>query len=71
MFFLRPSLFLSSSAAADEVKSEEVASEGRLNGEKDPPEETEERKEDKNGFKTRFMFNIADGGFTGREGRGL
>uniref|UniRef100_A0A8C4ZGW5 DNA helicase n=1 Tax=Gadus morhua TaxID=8049 RepID=A0A8C4ZGW5_GADMO len=46
------------------VKSEEVVSEGRLNGEKDPPEETEERKEDRNGFKTRFMFNIADGGFT-------
>ncbi|CAL8336918.1 unnamed protein product [Merluccius merluccius] len=51
-------------AAAEEVKSEDVPSEGRLNGEKDPPEETEERKEDKNGFKTRFMFNIADGGFT-------
>ena len=45
-----------------------MVSEGRLNGEKDPPEETEERKEDRNGFKTRFMFNIADGGFTGTEG---
>ncbi|CAL8400653.1 unnamed protein product [Arctogadus glacialis] len=51
-------------AAADEVKSEEGVSEGRLNGEKDAPEETEERKEDRNGLKTRFMFNIADGGFT-------
>lgn len=26
----------------------------------------ESRKEDKNGFKAKFMFNIADGGFTGK-----
>lgn len=40
--------------------------EGRLNGDKDNLDEIDEsRKEDKNGFKTKFMFNIADGGFTG------
>uniref|UniRef100_A0A8C8H1V4 DNA helicase n=1 Tax=Oncorhynchus tshawytscha TaxID=74940 RepID=A0A8C8H1V4_ONCTS len=41
--------------------------EGRLNGEKETQEEMEEvRREllEKNGFKMRFMFNIADGGFT-------
>ena len=47
------------------MKSEDT-SEGRINGEKDVLEDTEEsRREDKNGCKTRFMFNIADGGFTG------
>uniref|UniRef100_A0A4W6EIC3 Chromodomain helicase DNA binding protein 5 n=1 Tax=Lates calcarifer TaxID=8187 RepID=A0A4W6EIC3_LATCA len=41
------------------------ALEGRLNGDKDTLDEMDEsRKEDKNGFKTKFMFNIADGGFT-------
>lgn len=50
---------------ADDVKSED-ALEGRLNGDKDTLDEMEEsRKEDKNGFKAKFMFNIADGGFTG------
>lgn len=41
--------------------------EGRLNGEKEAQEETEDirREVEKNGFKMRFMFNIADGGFTG------
>uniref|UniRef100_A0A3Q0S0U4 Chromodomain helicase DNA binding protein 5 n=1 Tax=Amphilophus citrinellus TaxID=61819 RepID=A0A3Q0S0U4_AMPCI len=47
-----------------DVKSED-ALEGRLNGDKDTLDEMEEsRKEDKNGFKAKFMFNIADGGFT-------
>lgn len=49
---------------ADEVKSEDLL-EGRVNGDKDTLEEMEEsRKEEKNGYKTKFMFNIADGGFT-------
>ncbi|TNN41263.1 Chromodomain-helicase-DNA-binding protein 5 [Liparis tanakae] len=48
----------------DELKSED-ASEGRLNGDKDALDELDDgRKEDKNGYKTKFMFNIADGGFT-------
>ncbi|XP_076599304.1 chromodomain-helicase-DNA-binding protein 5 isoform X1 [Chaetodon auriga] len=48
----------------DDVKSED-ALEGRLNGDKDTLDEMDEsRKEDKNGFKAKFMFNIADGGFT-------
>nr|XP_015813899.2 chromodomain-helicase-DNA-binding protein 5 isoform X2 [Nothobranchius furzeri] len=48
----------------DDVKSED-ALEGRLNGDKDTLDEMEEnRKEEKNGFKAKFMFNIADGGFT-------
>uniref|UniRef100_A0AAQ6AA70 DNA helicase n=1 Tax=Amphiprion ocellaris TaxID=80972 RepID=A0AAQ6AA70_AMPOC len=47
-----------------DVKSED-ALEGRLNGDKDTLDEIDEgRKEDKNGFKAKFMFNIADGGFT-------
>uniref|UniRef100_A0A671X5Z1 Uncharacterized protein n=1 Tax=Sparus aurata TaxID=8175 RepID=A0A671X5Z1_SPAAU len=51
-------------AVADEVKGEE-ALEGRLNGDKDTLDELDEsRKEDKNGYKAKFMFNIADGGFT-------
>uniref|UniRef100_A0A8C7YYG1 DNA helicase n=1 Tax=Oryzias sinensis TaxID=183150 RepID=A0A8C7YYG1_9TELE len=50
--------------AADEAKSDELL-ESRLNGDRDPLEETEDgRKEDRNGFKAKFMFNIADGGFT-------
>lgn len=41
--------------------------EGRLNGDKDTLDEIDEsRKEDKNGFRAKFMFNIADGGFTGK-----
>ncbi|XP_075881199.1 chromodomain-helicase-DNA-binding protein 5 isoform X2 [Nelusetta ayraudi] len=48
----------------DEMKSDD-ALEGRLNGDKDTLDEMDEsRKEDKNGFKSKFMFNIADGGFT-------
>lgn len=48
------------------MKSED-ALESRLNGDKDTLDETDEsRKEDKNGFKAKFMFNIADGGFTGK-----
>lgn len=51
---------------ADDLKSDDVL-EGRLNGDKDTLDELEEsRKEDKNGFKAKFMFNIADGGFTGK-----
>uniref|UniRef100_A0A3B4F1L2 Chromodomain helicase DNA binding protein 5 n=1 Tax=Pundamilia nyererei TaxID=303518 RepID=A0A3B4F1L2_9CICH len=47
-----------------DVKSED-ALEGRINGDKDTLDEIDEsRKEDKNGFKAKFMFNIADGGFT-------
>lgn len=50
---------------ADEMKSDD-ALEGRLNGDKDTLDEMDDgRKEDKNGFKAKFMFNIADGGFTG------
>lgn len=52
---------------ADDVKRED-ALEGRLNGDKDTLDELDEsRKEDKNGFKAKFMFNIADGGFTGKK----
>ncbi|XP_068172229.1 chromodomain-helicase-DNA-binding protein 5 [Antennarius striatus] len=49
---------------SEEVKSEE-ALDARLNGDKDALDEMDDsRKEDKNGFKAKFMFNIADGGFT-------
>lgn len=62
VFFTLPLLLIS---VADDVKSDD-ALEGRLNGDKDTLDEMDEsRKEDKNGFKARFMFNIADGGFTG------
>lgn len=38
-----------------------------MNGDKDALDEPDDgRKEDKNGYKTKFMFNIADGGFTGK-----
>uniref|UniRef100_A0A3B3ZX05 Uncharacterized protein n=1 Tax=Periophthalmus magnuspinnatus TaxID=409849 RepID=A0A3B3ZX05_9GOBI len=48
----------------DVVKSEDV-SEGRINGDMlDEMEESRRGPEDKNGYKTKFMFNIADGGFT-------
>lgn len=51
---------------ADDVKCDE-ALEGRLNGDKDTLDEMDEtRKEEKNGYKAKFMFNIADGGFTGK-----
>nr|XP_033482552.1 chromodomain-helicase-DNA-binding protein 5 [Epinephelus lanceolatus] len=51
-------------AIADDMKSEDTL-EGRLNGDKDTLDEMDEsRKEDKNGYKAKFMFNIADGGFT-------
>lgn len=64
MFLLRDRSVISA-AVADDVKSED-ALEGRLNGDKDTLDEMDEsRKEDKNGFKAKFMFNIADGGFTG------
>ncbi|CAL9704613.1 unnamed protein product [Knipowitschia caucasica] len=52
-------------AVVDVVKNEDL--EGRVNGDKDPLFEMEESRrgpEDKNGYKTKFMFNIADGGFT-------
>uniref|UniRef100_A0A7N8X9A2 Chromodomain helicase DNA binding protein 5 n=1 Tax=Mastacembelus armatus TaxID=205130 RepID=A0A7N8X9A2_9TELE len=51
-------------AVTDDVRSE-AALDGRLNGDKDTLDEMDEsRREDKNGFKAKFMFNIADGGFT-------
>ena len=55
-------------AGSEEVKSEDPP-EGRVNGEKEAQEEAEEgvRTEEKNGCKARFMFNIADGGFTGED----
>lgn len=56
-------------AVADDMKSDD-ALEGRLNGDKDTLDEMDEsRKEDKNGFKAKFMFNIADGGFTGKNNK--
>uniref|UniRef100_A0A3Q2Z037 Chromodomain-helicase-DNA-binding protein 5-like n=1 Tax=Hippocampus comes TaxID=109280 RepID=A0A3Q2Z037_HIPCM len=69
-FYLFPllfSFFFLCVVGADEVKSEDAATaDTRLNGDKDAPDESDDaRKEDKNGFKTKFMFNIADGGFTG------
>uniref|UniRef100_A0A3Q3WYG3 Uncharacterized protein n=1 Tax=Mola mola TaxID=94237 RepID=A0A3Q3WYG3_MOLML len=54
-------------AVADDMRGDD-ALEGRLNGDKDALDEMDEsRKEDKNGFRARFMFNIADGGFTGKQ----
>lgn len=54
------------SAPAEDAKSEDVP-EGRLNGDRETLDEMDEsRKEEKNGFKAKFMFNIADGGFTGQ-----
>ncbi|XP_066526548.1 chromodomain-helicase-DNA-binding protein 5 isoform X3 [Hoplias malabaricus] len=53
-----------STAAPHEPKLEEAA-ETQLNGDKEARDEADEsHKDDKNGTKTRFMFNIADGGFT-------
>ncbi|KAG9337689.1 hypothetical protein JZ751_028339, partial [Albula glossodonta] len=49
--------------ATEDSKSEDVA-DSQLNGDKEGRDEMEEgRKDDKNS-KTKFMFNIADGGFT-------
>lgn len=54
------------SAPADDARSDDVP-EGRLNGDRETLDEMDEsRKEEKNGFKAKFMFNIADGGFTGK-----
>ncbi|GAA6091161.1 chromodomain-helicase-DNA-binding protein 5 isoform X1 [Tachysurus ichikawai] len=51
-------------AAAHEPKSEDGA-ENQLNGEKEMRDELDEsQKDERNGAKGRFMFNIADGGFT-------
>uniref|UniRef100_A0A674MHJ0 Uncharacterized protein n=1 Tax=Takifugu rubripes TaxID=31033 RepID=A0A674MHJ0_TAKRU len=51
-------------APAEDAKNEDIV-EGHLNGERETLEEMDEsKKEDKNGFKAKFMFNIADGGFT-------
>ncbi|KAL7843420.1 hypothetical protein AOLI_G00249320 [Acnodon oligacanthus] len=51
-------------AAPHELKSEDAA-ETQLNGDKEVRDEADEsQKDDKNGAKMRFMFNIADGGFT-------
>lgn len=53
-------------APAEDVKIEDIL-EGHLNGDRETLEEMDENKnEDKNGFKAKFMFNIADGGFTGK-----
>uniref|UniRef100_A0AAR2JNI4 DNA helicase n=1 Tax=Pygocentrus nattereri TaxID=42514 RepID=A0AAR2JNI4_PYGNA len=53
-----------STAAPHELKSEDAA-ETQLNGDKEARDEADEsHKDDKNGAKARFMFNIADGGFT-------
>ncbi|XP_058229930.1 chromodomain-helicase-DNA-binding protein 5 isoform X3 [Hemibagrus wyckioides] len=50
--------------APHEPKSED-GPENQLNGEKETRDEVDEnQKEEKNGAKARFMFNIADGGFT-------
>lgn len=54
-------------ASHHELKSEDAA-ESQLNGEKETRDEVDEnQKDEKNGAKTRFMFNIADGGFTGED----
>ncbi|XP_072522580.1 chromodomain-helicase-DNA-binding protein 5 isoform X2 [Salminus brasiliensis] len=51
-------------AAPHELKSEDAV-ETQLNGDKEARDEADEsHKDDKNGTKMRFMFNIADGGFT-------
>ncbi|XDV51511.1 hypothetical protein PO909_020374 [Leuciscus waleckii] len=51
-------------AIPDDLKSEEQIV-NQLNGEKDARDDTDEsHRDDKNSVKTRFMFNIADGGFT-------
>uniref|UniRef100_A0A671TAV0 Chromodomain-helicase-DNA-binding protein 5-like n=1 Tax=Sinocyclocheilus anshuiensis TaxID=1608454 RepID=A0A671TAV0_9TELE len=51
-------------AIPDDLKSEDPP-ENQLNGEKDTRDDVDEsHRDDKNSIKTRFMFNIADGGFT-------
>uniref|UniRef100_A0A8C2JVY0 Chromodomain helicase DNA binding protein 5 n=1 Tax=Cyprinus carpio TaxID=7962 RepID=A0A8C2JVY0_CYPCA len=53
-----------SAAIPDDLKSEDPP-ENQLNGEKDTRDDVDEsHRDDKNSVKTRFMFNIADGGFT-------
>uniref|UniRef100_A0A673M7S5 Chromodomain-helicase-DNA-binding protein 5-like n=1 Tax=Sinocyclocheilus rhinocerous TaxID=307959 RepID=A0A673M7S5_9TELE len=53
-----------SAAIPDDLKSEDPP-ENQLNGEKDTRDDVDEsHRDDKNSIKTRFMFNIADGGFT-------
>lgn len=61
-----PSFYTFPFAPAEDAKIEDIV-EGHLNGDRDTLEEMDEsKKEDKNGFKAKFMFNIADGGFTGK-----
>uniref|UniRef100_A0A672MD41 Chromodomain helicase DNA binding protein 5 n=1 Tax=Sinocyclocheilus grahami TaxID=75366 RepID=A0A672MD41_SINGR len=56
--------YVVSAAIPDDLKSEDPP-ENQLNGEKDARDDTDEsHRDDKNSIKTRFMFNIADGGFT-------
>lgn len=56
------------SAPAEDASCDDVP-EVPLNGDRETLDETDEsRKEEKNGFKAKFMFNIADGGFTGEVG---
>ncbi|XP_062842212.1 chromodomain-helicase-DNA-binding protein 5 isoform X3 [Trichomycterus rosablanca] len=51
-------------AVSQESKSDDTP-ESQLNGEKESKDEVDEgQKDEKPGVKTRFMFNIADGGFT-------
>ncbi|XP_043107605.1 chromodomain-helicase-DNA-binding protein 5-like [Puntigrus tetrazona] len=51
-------------AIPDDLKSEDPP-ENQLNGEKDARDDVDEsHRDEKNSIKTRFMFNIADGGFT-------
>ncbi|KAF4107411.1 hypothetical protein G5714_011775 [Onychostoma macrolepis] len=53
-----------STAIPDDFKTEDPP-ESHLNGEKDTRDDVDEsHRDDKNSIKTRFMFNIADGGFT-------
>uniref|UniRef100_A0A8C1GFG2 Chromodomain helicase DNA binding protein 5 n=1 Tax=Cyprinus carpio TaxID=7962 RepID=A0A8C1GFG2_CYPCA len=56
--------YVVSAAIPHDLKSEDPP-ENQLNGEKDARDNTDEfHRDDKNSIKTRFMFNIADGGFT-------
>uniref|UniRef100_A0A8C6PW52 Chromodomain-helicase-DNA-binding protein 5-like n=1 Tax=Nothobranchius furzeri TaxID=105023 RepID=A0A8C6PW52_NOTFU len=60
---MRHLLFLLSSA--DPCKEAEKSSEkGDAVSPREKNEDKENKKEEKNGFKAKFMFNIADGGFT-------
>uniref|UniRef100_A0A671NWG8 Chromodomain-helicase-DNA-binding protein 5-like n=1 Tax=Sinocyclocheilus anshuiensis TaxID=1608454 RepID=A0A671NWG8_9TELE len=63
-YSLRLPNYVVSAAIPDDLKSEDPH-ENQLNGEKDARDDTDEsHRDDKNSIKTRFMFNIADGGFT-------